>query len=255
MLVVDRVVLESWCSGPPLKILKRGVGPLCDHLPHLPLPCSFSHKGFSFSVPGTLRALFLFSFVATKRVGHLLLHAFPLTCICGDDFSHKVTLRWGKGGATPLHSLLVPASSPFASCLSPQPARGCSRELSPASGSTQRGRDRSCGARQRPPCGSGRARAGPAARGPCGAVPCRWGRPAPLGAVRRLQRAARGGRGRRARRSMAAAGTAQPRAGPAAAGAAADESSDSEPEQEPGSPQKLIRKVSTSGQIRQKVRE
>uniref|UniRef100_A0A8C3C3Q6 Diacylglycerol kinase n=1 Tax=Cairina moschata TaxID=8855 RepID=A0A8C3C3Q6_CAIMO len=52
---------------------------------------------------------------------------------------------------------------------------------------------------------------------------------------------------------MAAAGTAQPRAGPAAAGAAADESSDSEPEQEPGSPQKLIRKVSTSGQIRQKT--
>lgn len=33
-----------------------------------------------------------------------------------------------------------------------------------------------------------------------------------------------------------------------------DESSDSEPEQEPGSPQKLIRKVSTSGQIRSKVR-
>lgn len=32
-----------------------------------------------------------------------------------------------------------------------------------------------------------------------------------------------------------------------------DESSDSEPEQEPGSPQKLIRKVSTSGQIRSKV--
>ncbi|XP_030071503.1 diacylglycerol kinase delta-like [Microcaecilia unicolor] len=32
-----------------------------------------------------------------------------------------------------------------------------------------------------------------------------------------------------------------------------DESSDSEPEQEPGSPQKLIRKVSTSGQIRQKT--
>uniref|UniRef100_A0A8C3C826 Diacylglycerol kinase n=1 Tax=Cairina moschata TaxID=8855 RepID=A0A8C3C826_CAIMO len=76
----------------------------------------------------------------------------------------------------------------------------------PASGSRQRGRDRSCGARQRPPSGSGRARAGPA-----------------------------------------------PRAGPAAAGAAADESSDSEPEQEPGSPQKLIRKVSTSGQIRQKT--
>lgn len=33
-----------------------------------------------------------------------------------------------------------------------------------------------------------------------------------------------------------------------------DESSDSEPEQEPGTPQKLIRKVSTSGQIRSKVR-
>lgn len=32
-----------------------------------------------------------------------------------------------------------------------------------------------------------------------------------------------------------------------------DESSDSEPEQEPGTPQKLIRKVSTSGQIRSKV--
>ncbi|XP_015258692.1 PREDICTED: diacylglycerol kinase delta isoform X1 [Cyprinodon variegatus] len=32
-----------------------------------------------------------------------------------------------------------------------------------------------------------------------------------------------------------------------------DESSDSEPEQEPGSPQKLIRKVSTSGQIRSKT--
>lgn len=32
-----------------------------------------------------------------------------------------------------------------------------------------------------------------------------------------------------------------------------EESSDSEPEAEPGSPQKLIRKVSTSGQIRQKV--
>lgn len=34
-----------------------------------------------------------------------------------------------------------------------------------------------------------------------------------------------------------------------------EESSDSEPEQEPGTPQKLIRKVSTSGQIRSKVRE
>ncbi|KAI9513682.1 hypothetical protein NQZ68_040580 [Dissostichus eleginoides] len=33
-----------------------------------------------------------------------------------------------------------------------------------------------------------------------------------------------------------------------------EDSSDSEPEQEPGSPQKLIRKVSTSGQIRSKVR-
>lgn len=32
-----------------------------------------------------------------------------------------------------------------------------------------------------------------------------------------------------------------------------EESSDSEPEQEHGSPQKLIRKVSTSGQIRSKV--
>lgn len=32
-----------------------------------------------------------------------------------------------------------------------------------------------------------------------------------------------------------------------------EESSDSEPEQEPGTPQKLIRKVSTSGQIRSKV--
>lgn len=32
-----------------------------------------------------------------------------------------------------------------------------------------------------------------------------------------------------------------------------EESSDSELEQEPGSPQKLIRKVSTSGQIRNKV--
>nr|XP_033815667.1 diacylglycerol kinase delta isoform X2 [Geotrypetes seraphini] len=38
-----------------------------------------------------------------------------------------------------------------------------------------------------------------------------------------------------------------------AAGPLPDESSDSEPEQEPGSPQKLIRKVSTSGQIRQKT--
>eukprot|EP00066_Takifugu_rubripes_P026958 XP_011616224.1 PREDICTED: diacylglycerol kinase delta-like [Takifugu rubripes] len=32
-----------------------------------------------------------------------------------------------------------------------------------------------------------------------------------------------------------------------------EESSDSEPEQEPGTPQKLIRKVSTSGQIRSKT--
>uniref|UniRef100_A0A8D3EAP1 Diacylglycerol kinase n=1 Tax=Scophthalmus maximus TaxID=52904 RepID=A0A8D3EAP1_SCOMX len=38
-----------------------------------------------------------------------------------------------------------------------------------------------------------------------------------------------------------------------AAARCADESSDSEPEQEPGSPQKLIRKVSTSGQIRSKT--
>lgn len=37
--------------------------------------------------------------------------------------------------------------------------------------------------------------------------------------------------------------------------AAEVESSDSEPEQEHGSPQKLIRKVSTSGQIRSKVTE
>lgn len=59
----------------------------------------------------------------------------------------------------------------------------------------------------------------------------------------------------------AAAGASQPQAGAASAATAAvaptvlpEESSDSEPEQEPGSPQKLIRKVSTSGQIRQKVR-
>ncbi|XP_029470936.1 diacylglycerol kinase delta isoform X2 [Rhinatrema bivittatum] len=56
---------------------------------------------------------------------------------------------------------------------------------------------------------------------------------------------------------MAAAGPSLPRSGaqppsPAAA-PLPDESSDSEPEQEPGSPQKLIRKVSTSGQIRQKT--
>lgn len=53
--------------------------------------------------------------------------------------------------------------------------------------------------------------------------------------------------------SMAAAGAEQTQPEPAA-GAAPEESSDSEPEQEPGSLQKLIRKVSTSGQIRQKVR-
>lgn len=35
---------------------------------------------------------------------------------------------------------------------------------------------------------------------------------------------------------------------------ALDESSDSDAEHEPGAPQKLIRKVSTSGQIRSKVR-
>ncbi|XP_075793535.1 diacylglycerol kinase delta isoform X4 [Pelodiscus sinensis] len=53
---------------------------------------------------------------------------------------------------------------------------------------------------------------------------------------------------------MAAAGASRPQAGvAAAAAAAAEESSDSEPEQEPGSPHKLIRKVSTSGQIRQKT--
>nr|XP_042702315.1 diacylglycerol kinase delta [Chrysemys picta bellii] len=52
---------------------------------------------------------------------------------------------------------------------------------------------------------------------------------------------------------MAAAGASRPQAGVAAAAAAAEESSDSEPEQEPGSPHKLIRKVSTSGQIRQKT--
>ncbi|XP_069390872.1 diacylglycerol kinase delta isoform X2 [Paralichthys olivaceus] len=42
-------------------------------------------------------------------------------------------------------------------------------------------------------------------------------------------------------------------AGPESAVRFPDESSDSEPEQEPGSPQKLIRKVSTSGQIRSKT--
>ncbi|XP_039203061.1 diacylglycerol kinase delta isoform X2 [Crotalus tigris] len=55
--------------------------------------------------------------------------------------------------------------------------------------------------------------------------------------------------------AVAAAGASQPQAGATAAAptAAAEESSDSEPEQESGSPQKLIRKVSTSGQIRQKT--
>ncbi|KAG9348249.1 hypothetical protein JZ751_001984, partial [Albula glossodonta] len=42
-------------------------------------------------------------------------------------------------------------------------------------------------------------------------------------------------------------------AGAEAAGRCLEESSDSEPEQEPGAPQKLIRKVSTSGQIRSKT--
>ncbi|XP_035009962.2 diacylglycerol kinase delta isoform X1 [Hippoglossus stenolepis] len=42
-------------------------------------------------------------------------------------------------------------------------------------------------------------------------------------------------------------------AGPESEVRCPDESSDSEPEQEPGSPQKLIRKVSTSGQIRSKT--
>ncbi|XP_035242082.1 diacylglycerol kinase delta-like isoform X1 [Anguilla anguilla] len=42
-------------------------------------------------------------------------------------------------------------------------------------------------------------------------------------------------------------------AGVEAVGRCLEESSDSEPEQEPGSPQKLIRKVSTSGQIRSKT--
>uniref|UniRef100_A0A667ZHU0 Diacylglycerol kinase n=1 Tax=Myripristis murdjan TaxID=586833 RepID=A0A667ZHU0_9TELE len=41
--------------------------------------------------------------------------------------------------------------------------------------------------------------------------------------------------------------------GPEYAARCPDESSDSEPEQEPGTPQKLIRKVSTSGQIRSKT--
>lgn len=40
----------------------------------------------------------------------------------------------------------------------------------------------------------------------------------------------------------------------AEAARALDESSDSDAEHEPGAPQKLIRKVSTSGQIRSKVR-
>ncbi|XP_048169746.1 diacylglycerol kinase delta isoform X2 [Corvus hawaiiensis] len=52
--------------------------------------------------------------------------------------------------------------------------------------------------------------------------------------------------------AAAAAGAEQTQPEPAA-GAAPEESSDSEPEQEPGSLQKLIRKVSTSGQIRQKT--
>lgn len=46
---------------------------------------------------------------------------------------------------------------------------------------------------------------------------------------------------------MAAAAVAE-------AARALDESSDSDAEHEPGAPQKLIRKVSTSGQIRSKVR-
>ena len=41
--------------------------------------------------------------------------------------------------------------------------------------------------------------------------------------------------------------------GPESAARSLEESSDSDPEQEHGSPQKLIRKVSTSGQIRSKV--
>uniref|UniRef100_A0A8C5JMJ0 Diacylglycerol kinase n=1 Tax=Junco hyemalis TaxID=40217 RepID=A0A8C5JMJ0_JUNHY len=65
--------------------------------------------------------------------------------------------------------------------------------------------------------------------------------------------AGQGGRDRPATAAgMAAAGAEQTQPEPAA-GAAPEESSDSEPEQEPGSLQKLIRKVSTSGQIRQKT--
>uniref|UniRef100_A0A3B4TMK2 Diacylglycerol kinase n=1 Tax=Seriola dumerili TaxID=41447 RepID=A0A3B4TMK2_SERDU len=48
-------------------------------------------------------------------------------------------------------------------------------------------------------------------------------------------------------------GWLQPRGPESAAARCPDESSDSEPEQEPGTPQKLIRKVSTSGQIRSKT--
>lgn len=61
-------------------------------------------------------------------------------------------------------------------------------------------------------------------------------RPVPLEHVRECE-------SRGLERRMAAVGAA----------AAEAESSDSEPEQEHGSPQKLIRKVSTSGQIRSKV--
>lgn len=53
--------------------------------------------------------------------------------------------------------------------------------------------------------------------------------------------------------SMAAAAGAPPPGPPHPPPPPPEESSDSEPEAEPGSPQKLIRKVSTSGQIRQKV--
>uniref|UniRef100_A0A8C3UAC8 Diacylglycerol kinase n=1 Tax=Catharus ustulatus TaxID=91951 RepID=A0A8C3UAC8_CATUS len=66
-------------------------------------------------------------------------------------------------------------------------------------------------------------------------------------------RGGQGGRDRPVRAAgMAAAGAEQTQPEPAA-GPAPEESSDSEPEQEPGSLQKLIRKVSTSGQIRQKT--
>lgn len=68
--------------------------------------------------------------------------------------------------------------------------------------------------------------------------------PAPSAGGRCLPGSPRGSDGR-----MAEAG------GPESAAARClDESSDSEPEQEPGTPQKLIRKVSTSGQIRSKVK-